>query len=128
MNEANQVIDRLFEVFRAKNNNELANFLGIAYNTISTWRNRNTIPYHICVDVAKRKKISLDWLLLGRGQMYWKDYSPVLDSPTNTIQEPRPVPYLTEDKTVTALLLKNMDRLFHELSELKQRIDRLEKG
>lgn len=59
------VIERLKEIFEAKNNTELAEKLNIPRNTVSTWKNRGSVPYAVCIDVAEQEKVSLDWLLAG---------------------------------------------------------------
>lgn len=63
------VISRLKFVFSAKTDTELADSMGIAKTTLSSWKQRGSIPYAECVSVAKAREISLDWLLLGRGRV-----------------------------------------------------------
>jgi hypothetical protein len=126
MNEASQVIERLFKVFNARNNNELATMLGVAYNTISTWRNRNSIPYQVCVDVATSKMVSLDWLLLGRGPMYWQEYSFLSNSANNVIQDDGHPSYLADKELLRGPLFMNMEMFLNEFYGLKGRIEKLE--
>lgn len=64
---ADAVIDRLRLVYGAESDTALAAALGVAKNTVSNWRGRNSRPFPICERAALERGISLDWLLLGRG-------------------------------------------------------------
>jgi len=65
MSETLEVLNRLATALNAKNDAELARKLEVNTSTIATWKARNTIPYKLCVEIAKREKVSLDWLLTG---------------------------------------------------------------
>ncbi|ALG68341.1 helix-turn-helix domain-containing protein [Beggiatoa leptomitoformis] len=65
MSEAIDVLNRLATVLQAKHDADLARKLEVSTSTIATWKARDTIPYKICVDIARREKVSLDWLLNG---------------------------------------------------------------
>lgn len=67
--EATQVLDRLKHLMAAPNDAALAKALGISPQTLGSWRARASIPYAVCMDLARADGISLDWLLLGRGAM-----------------------------------------------------------
>ena len=67
--EATQVLDRLKHLMAAPNDAALAKALGISPQTLGSWRARASIPYALCMDLARTDGISLDWLLLGRGAM-----------------------------------------------------------
>lgn len=43
--------------------------MGVNRNTLGNWRGRGRVPYEECVLLAQERAISLDWLLLGEGQM-----------------------------------------------------------
>lgn len=47
---------------------ELSGALGGSRGMISVMKNRGTIPYDECVAIAVERNISLDWLILGRGE------------------------------------------------------------
>ena len=71
--KATDVIDRLLQVFECKNDSELCILLNVkSQSTLSSWRSRDSVPYALCVDVSEQKKISLDWLLTGKGDMCLK--------------------------------------------------------
>ena len=63
------LVDRLQLVFGAKDDTELSRLMGQKRSTVGNWRNRGSIPYTDCVEVAEEKGISLDWLLTGAGPM-----------------------------------------------------------
>ena len=50
-----------------KNDTELADFLGIKQNTLSTWKSRNTMDYDLII--SKCDFIDANWLLTGEGKM-----------------------------------------------------------
>ena len=52
---------------RINTDNELALFLGVARNTISSWRSRNTMDHALVF--SKCDHINIDWLVTGRGEM-----------------------------------------------------------
>lgn len=47
----------------------LSSALEISPQTLSSWKGRDSTPYSLCVDFARVRGISLDWLLLGEGPM-----------------------------------------------------------
>lgn len=65
--DADAVIDRLRETVGARTDMALGALFGLATSGVSNWRQRRRIPYTECVDVAIRKGVSLDWLVLGLG-------------------------------------------------------------
>lgn len=64
---ANAVIDRLRETVGASTDMAMGALFGLGTSGVSNWRQRQRIPYSECVDVAIRKGVSLDWLVLGLG-------------------------------------------------------------
>ncbi|MFJ4444617.1 helix-turn-helix domain-containing protein [Pseudomonas sp. NPDC089422] len=44
---------------------QMARALEVSPQTLSSWKVRDSIPYSICVDLARQHGCSLDWLLLG---------------------------------------------------------------
>lgn len=47
----------------------LAKSLGVAQSVIGGYNRRNTVPLEQCVKIAERTGVSLDWLILGKGEM-----------------------------------------------------------
>lgn len=64
---SDEVKERLKITLNIKTDRELAEVLGIAPPSVSNWKKRNTIPYDVCVEVATKHDVSLDWLILGLG-------------------------------------------------------------
>lgn len=67
--DVNDIIQRMRQVYGAKNDSALAVALNLAVSAPSNWRNRNSPPFGICADIAAEKGISLDWLIFGIGDM-----------------------------------------------------------
>lgn len=66
----------------ARSDTEASRACGVSKTTWSNWRTRNSVPYTTCVQLAEERGISLDWLLLGEGEMTKerpKQAGPILD-------------------------------------------------
>lgn len=75
-----------------KNDTELADFLGIKQNILSTWKSRNTMDYDLVI--SKCDFIDANWLLTGEGEMLKSDNNtPIVAEP----QLPSGVPMLPFD-------------------------------
>lgn len=61
------VMRRLKQATGASSDAALAKALDISPQTLSSWKSRDRVPYALCVDLALREGVSLDWLLLGEG-------------------------------------------------------------
>ncbi len=59
-----QVIDKMKKIANISSNVELANKLGISYNTLNTWLKRNKLPQETIFEFKDKYNISLDYLLL----------------------------------------------------------------
>lgn len=62
---SDDVLIRIAGVLGTKTDGELANALGVASQTVSTWRNRNKVPYEQVIEVSKGFGVSTDYLLFG---------------------------------------------------------------
>ena len=67
--DVNDIIQRMRQVYGAKNDSALAAALNLAVSAPSNWRQRNSPPFGICADIAMEKGVSLDWLIFGIGDM-----------------------------------------------------------
>jgi CI repressor-like protein len=67
--DADDIIQRMREVYAVKRDTELALALGLSKAAPSNWRQRNSPPYDLCVEIARKKGVSLDWLIFGVGDM-----------------------------------------------------------
>lgn len=63
-----QVISRLMNVVGVRSERELSRWFGYGPTTITSKRQRESIPYEECVRIAVERGISLDWLILGKGE------------------------------------------------------------
>jgi len=64
------IIDRMKTVLDVRTDKEVAEKLGASRSTPSVWKTRGAIPFNECIELAVNKHISLDWLVLGRGDMH----------------------------------------------------------
>lgn len=60
-----EILKRIAELYGVGTDIDLAKKLGVASQTISTWRNRNKVPYDKVVELAAEKGVSLDFLIFG---------------------------------------------------------------
>jgi len=67
---ADAVLDRLQKALDVKSDSALSRAMGVNRATLGNWRTRDSVPYSICVNVAVEKGISLNWLLMGQGEMF----------------------------------------------------------
>ena len=70
---AQSVLDQLRQALNVKSDSDLSRVLGVKRATLANWKTRDAIPYAICVTVALEKGISLQWLLIGKGEMLSND-------------------------------------------------------
>lgn len=115
-NETNQVINRLMAIFNVDKDAALSPLIGVAKQSISTWRQRNSTPFELCVKIAKEKNINLNWLLTGEGEMYLKNY-------THSIQETPPAYSVNVINDLSHMTFADLISL---VNSLKNRIDNLE--
>ncbi|MDZ3992828.1 helix-turn-helix domain-containing protein [Pseudomonas sp. Teo4] len=68
------VLARLKLITGSETDVQLARALAVSPQTLSSWKVRDSIPYALCIDIARQRGCSLDWLLLGEhdsGQPTW---------------------------------------------------------
>ena len=61
------VLSRLKQLTGTSTDVQLARALGVSPQTLSSWKVRASVPYALCVELARQNACSLDWLLLGEG-------------------------------------------------------------
>ncbi|POZ50677.1 helix-turn-helix domain-containing protein [Methylovulum psychrotolerans] len=64
------VLDRLQQALSVESDSELSREIGINRATLGNWRNRNSIPYSLCINICEKENLSIDWLLTGEGEMF----------------------------------------------------------
>ena len=62
------IVDRMKVVVGVSKDVELADALGVSRSQVAVWKIRDRMPLSECVTIAEQHKVSLDWLVLGRGQ------------------------------------------------------------
>lgn len=70
------VLSRMKLITGTTTDAELSYALKISPQTLSSWKGRNSTPYSLCIDLAVRYEVSLDWLLLGNGPRRWLTCTP----------------------------------------------------
>lgn len=65
------ILNEIKKHMKFKTDTELANFLGVKQNTISTWKARDTIDYDLII--SKCDFLDANWLLTGKGEMLKSD-------------------------------------------------------
>lgn len=68
-----QKFTRLWEAVGAKSDSELAKALGVIQQTVSSARQRHTIPSGWIVKISEKYSICSDWLLFGEGPKYRRE-------------------------------------------------------
>lgn len=123
--DTNLILNRIKKAKNIEKDAELARFLGITSGLLANWKARNT--YNLEILLEKCSDISLDWLLLGKGEMLRTK------TPESTIEKPRQIQaeinnnsdYIRELMETQAkylkLLEKENERLLRQIDELKQR-------
>src|ERR1700733_8894868 len=62
------MVDRMKAVLCVKKDVELASAIGVSKSQLAVWKIRDRLPLNECVAIAQEHGVSLDWLVLGRGQ------------------------------------------------------------
>ncbi|WP_455020608.1 LexA family transcriptional regulator [Neisseria elongata] len=63
------ILERAKQALSAKSDYELSKQLGISTSAMSGYRKRQSLPMEQCIKIAERTGVSLDWLILGKGEM-----------------------------------------------------------
>lgn len=63
------ILKRLKNIYNAKNVTELSGLLNVHVKTINRWVEHGFIPYLYLIPIAEQTGVSLDWLILGKGEM-----------------------------------------------------------
>lgn len=64
---AGEVIDRIKAVLNLRSDREMARHFGYGTTSITSKRQRGSVPYEECVLLAEMQGIDLNWLVLGKG-------------------------------------------------------------
>ena len=74
MNRVEEILLRLYDFMGFKKDLEFCEKFDIKANTLSTWKKRGTIPYDLLEKISQNEKLSLDFLLLGKNNLNYKEY------------------------------------------------------
>ena len=69
MFNSDNVIDRAKIALGIKTDAQLARALEVSTSVIPGYNRRQTVPLEQCIKIAERTGVSLDWLILGKGEM-----------------------------------------------------------
>lgn len=131
-NNAKNILERVKIFLNLRIDTELAEYLGIAQNTLSGWKTRNSIDYDLIIDKLKDKNINLNWLLTGTGTMKL-DKRCIENIPNLDIVEDNTAIYRSKINELEVELKKNdveinkdhkeIARLELEIAELRAKLD-----
>ena len=52
-----------------------AQWLGLTQSVIAGYKKRGNIPQEQCIKIAEKTGVSLDWLILGKGEMHPENHA-----------------------------------------------------
>lgn len=121
--EADEIIRRMRQVYEVKHDTELALALGLSKAAPSNWRQRNSPPYEVCVEIAGEKGVSLDWLVFGVGDMRLGTRAV---GPLDTVHhtEARPTPGGAAERLSQFVYWWHVSRTRDEMTWLEQQFKR----
>ncbi|MBF8744933.1 transcriptional regulator [Pseudomonas putida] len=112
------VLLRLKQLTGTNTDVQLARALNVSPQTLSSWKMRASIPYSLCVELARQNACSLDWLLLGEGTLA-NHTDGQSDWESAALDDLRSLSLA--DRQAALLFIKDKQRL----QELERRLDRL---
>ena len=62
-------VDRAKTALSVTTDTALAKALGLSQSVVGGYNRRQTVPLEQCIKIAERTGVSLDWLILGKGEM-----------------------------------------------------------
>jgi len=114
------VLARLKLLIGCETDAELSRALAISPQTLSSWKVRDSIPYSICIEVARQHACSLDWLLLGDPAQNSKTYKD--DWECDMLERLRSLS--AADRQAVLLLIQDKQRI----QQLEQQLSELAKN
>ena len=74
---AGDVIDRIKAVLNLRSDREMARHFGYGTTSITSKRQRGSVPYDECVQLAVTRGVDLNWLILGKGNSPLEGRTPI---------------------------------------------------
>lgn len=99
--QATRVLSRIGEVIGAQRQARVAEELGVSPQSYAAWKRRGLVPMERVLEFAMRRNVSLDWLLLNRGE-------------ARPVGRPIDVELFSR---ILRMLLAEIDRVVHVLRE-----------
>ncbi|CAN2040519.1 putative CI repressor [Candidatus Magnetomoraceae bacterium gMMP-15] len=119
-----KIFERLKNYKGFRKDGELANFLGVKPNTISTYKKRDKIPHDILFSICDNENMNYNWLLTGKGSMYINDEELALDHSPRVKTITRMLKKMSEED------LKDIERKTKKIIEnieIKKKLEEMEK-
>lgn len=80
MHDVKEILGRIYYYNGFEKDLDFCEKYNVNNNTLSGWKKRGNIPQDIIMQISKEEGLSLDWLLLGKGEQYLKkDNFTILD-------------------------------------------------
>lgn len=65
MNKTDEILERMYEKLGISKDSEFCKTYNIKPSTVSSWRNRDSIPYDLILEISRNANFSLDYVLKG---------------------------------------------------------------
>ena len=65
---SSDAVERAKIALNVKSDLDMSKALGVAASAIGGYKRRKTVPLEQCIKIAERTGVSLDWLILGKGE------------------------------------------------------------
>jgi phage repressor protein C with HTH and peptisase S24 domain len=85
--DGRSIVERLMEVYGCQSLPELALAMLENLSTVKGWKHRGSVPLEHCARTAIATGCSLDWLVLGQGQMQKRTERQSVFEPKHQVQE-----------------------------------------
>jgi len=69
MSEIRKIVDRLKKVLGVSRDDEVATALGMSPQSLNGYKDRRKIPYDKILEFCEKEDVSLDHVILGKGQV-----------------------------------------------------------
>ena len=65
MNRAEEILERMYDKLDVSSDTEFCKTFNIKPSTVSSWKNRDSIPYDLILELSRNANFSLDYVLKG---------------------------------------------------------------
>jgi len=123
MRDILKIIERMRLAANVDNDVQLANYLNIKANTITTWKARRKVPYEHLDEISQNESVSFDWLLTGNDEMRKTEGQLPLvaeESPTYVAEITKMLNDMPEDSRKRIFEDTQREKLFKELMRVNE--------